>query len=327
VREAAQQVGYRDDRWSASRHARRDDGLAGRTGNVGIVLEACERFADPFWAPVLEGATEELLRLGYGVRFNFLDVDLEDERNKRQISPDNVDGLIVLGGMESPSIVGDVGWPVPMVVAIGPDCRPDWEADLRHDVITMEKRVAMGQLVDHLLALGRRRLVFFGPSPEYDRRAEGFVLAMTRRNVPVGQDSLIACGFSAEEGQNAMSALLRRLDEFGEAPDGVVCASDLVAIGALRALKEYGVRVPDDMAVTGFDDIAFAADTHPPLTTLHVPKALFGGLAARQLLERIERPDQPPIILTVPSRLVVRESCGARLSAQPAGQAADGRHA
>ncbi len=79
----------------------------------------------------------------------------------------------------------------------------------------------------------------------------------------------------------------------------------------MRAAKERGLRLPDDLAITGFDDISFARDLDPPLTTIHVPKELLGELAVRKLMERINRPDRPPVVQTVQTTLVVRASCGA----------------
>ncbi len=94
-------------------------------------------------------------------------------------------------------------------------------------------------------------------------------------------------------------------------PQAVICANDAIAIATLCAARACGLRVPHDLAITGFDDIAFARDLDPPLTTVHVPKQLVGETAVRRLIERIARPALPPIIQVVPTALIVRRSCGA----------------
>jgi DNA-binding LacI/PurR family transcriptional regulator len=93
-------------------------------------------------------------------------------------------------------------------------------------------------------------------------------------------------------------------------PDAIVCASDRLAIGAIQWLHQHRLRVPTDVAVTGFDDIPEAAFTIPPLTTVHVHKHLIGELAAERVVRRIENEDEVPLLIQTPTRLVIRQSCG-----------------
>lgn len=94
-------------------------------------------------------------------------------------------------------------------------------------------------------------------------------------------------------------------------PDAIMCASDAIALGALQWLQANGYRIPDDVAVTGFDNIPDASLTYPPLTTVHLHKHLLGRLAAEQLHRCIEHPNDPPLIVVTPTSLVIRRSCGA----------------
>jgi len=100
-------------------------------------------------------------------------------------------------------------------------------------------------------------------------------------------------------------------------PDALVCGCDAIAIGAMRAAKECGLRLPNDLAIAGFDDIPFGRDLDPPLTTIHVPKELLGELAVRKLVERVIHPVRPPVVQMVQTTLVVRGSCGAPRSFGP----------
>jgi LacI family transcriptional regulator len=95
-----------------------------------------------------------------------------------------------------------------------------------------------------------------------------------------------------------------------EAPDAIVCANDQMAIGAIRERRAAGIRVPADISVTGFDDVYLGALLTPPLTTVHQPMRLLGERACAMLLERIAEPGLPRRVERLPTKLVIRESCG-----------------
>lgn len=308
VRAVAQQLNYQPA--GVTRRPAPAPGAARRGGNIGLVLRATYRFTDPFWSPVLEGITDEVLRQGYHIRFSFLVDDLAHSRRRRLLQSRYVDGLILIGDM---GLLDDVAGPEPpdhIVVIAGFD-QSRWESDVRFDVITMEKRAAVDRLVGHLVALGRRRLGFLGPLPDYDRRGEGFIHALARRDLPLDPALYVQCDFSTEAGYAAARELL---DRAVPAPDALICACDTIAIGAMRAAKERGLHLPDDLSIAGFDNIPFSRDLDPPLTTVQVPKQLMGELAARRLIERMNHPEWPPIIQTVPTTLLVRASCGESLT-------------
>lgn len=281
-----------------------------RTSNIGLVLRATYRFTDPFWSRVLEGVTDEALRLGYHIRFSFLVNDLAYRRRQRLLQSRYIDGLILIGDMGLLDDVAALDPPEHMVVIAGFD-QLRWESEVLFDVITMEKHAALDRLVGHLVALGHQRLGFLGPLPDHDRRGEGFVHALARRGLALDPALYVECDFSTEAGYAATHALL---SQPAPALDALICACDTVAIGAMRAAKERGLRLPDDLAIAGFDNIPFSRDLDPPLTTVQVPKELMGELAARRLIERINHPEWPPIIQTVPTTLVARASCGEALA-------------
>jgi len=183
----------------------------------------------------------------------------------------------------------------PFGEAIGPartvvieDDKTRWKLPLKADVIAIEKRRAIYAVVDHLAALGRRRIGFLGPTGGGDERAEAFVQAMARRDLPVDPTLLVDASWSTEDAYPVAKALLAR---HGGRIDALVCACDTIAIGAMRAAKECGLRLPDDLAITGFDDIPFARDLDPPLTTVRVPKEQlvpFAGNGSASSVSRFE---------------------------------------
>jgi DNA-binding LacI/PurR family transcriptional regulator len=305
VWQAANELGYRP---TGTRQ--RVSAAAERPGkHIGLILAATYRFADPFWSRVLEGVTEEVLRLGHHISFSLIVDDLEHEHRRRHISAQEIDGLVLLG---DPSMVARVnGFDVPehIVIVAGSDTLR-WESDVRYDVITMEKWTAMHVLVQHLISCGRRRLGFVGPAPVTDRRGEGFLHALHWAGLALSPGSYLECGYSTE---SAYAVTRQFLADHPGQVDGLVCICDTVAIGALRAAKELGMRLPADLAISGYDNNPFSRDLDPPLTTIQVPKELMGELAARRLIERMDHPYWPPIIQLVPTTLVIRKSCGEAL--------------
>ncbi|MFB9662489.1 LacI family DNA-binding transcriptional regulator [Glycomyces mayteni] len=157
--------------------------------------------------------------------------------------------------------------------------------------------------VDYLIAQGRRRIATIaGPLDMVAGRArlDGYRAALADAD----RRAIVAVGdFTAESGQAAMRQLLADEPDL----DAVFVASDLMAHGALQALREAGRRVPDDVAVVGFDDIALATYSDPPLTTVRQPIAEIGRTMARTMLRVLEGHDVEPMTI-LPTELVVRES-------------------
>ncbi|MEU6250809.1 LacI family DNA-binding transcriptional regulator [Glycomyces sp. NPDC047010] len=157
--------------------------------------------------------------------------------------------------------------------------------------------------VDYLIAQGRRRIATIaGPLDMVAGRArlDGYRAALADAD----RRAIVAVGdFTAESGQAAMRQLLADEPDL----DAVFVASDLMAHGALQALREAGRRVPDDVAVVGFDDIALATYSDPPLTTVRQPIAEIGRTMARTMLRLLEGHDVEPMTI-LPTQLVVRES-------------------
>ncbi len=163
-------------------------------------------------------------------------------------------------------------------------------------------------MTGHLLACGHRKLAFIqGPEPNHDarERRRGFeeTVAATRGTT----SRLLQGDYSEESGHRAGRALLSGKDR----PDAVFAANDMMAIGCLSAFNEAGVRVPEEIALAGFDDIPIARYMHPPLTTVRVQISELGHVALERLMIRMQAPDTPePGVTTLACEVVVRASCG-----------------
>jgi DNA-binding LacI/PurR family transcriptional regulator len=167
-----------------------------------------------------------------------------------------------------------------------------------------------GQLAGaHLLAQGCRRIAFLGQAdehyPEFADRYRGLCEAQAEFGIAPDRALQVDAYTTEEEGYAAARELLRRGADF----DAVFAASDLIAMGAMRALAEAGRRVPDDVALIGFDDIPAASMANPPLTTVMQDLRGAGELLVESLLAQIDEREAP--VATLPARLVVRRSSGA----------------
>ncbi len=160
----------------------------------------------------------------------------------------------------------------------------------------------------HLIAHGRKRIAFLGSAdshyPEFHDRYRGYLAAHQTAGVTPDRGLQIDAITTEAAGQAAAEALIAS----GQPFDAILAASDLIALGAMRALAAAGVRVPEDVAVVGFDDIPAATQANPPLTTVMQDPALAGRTLVETLLGRIR--EQPVEGQLLPTRLVVRQSCG-----------------
>jgi DNA-binding LacI/PurR family transcriptional regulator len=170
-------------------------------------------------------------------------------------------------------------------------------------------------LMDHLIALGHRRIGFLhGVAREglasmrvavYREKCQTLGLP-SPPGLPSRQDEclVVNCGHTMQDGYQATQELLDLYDP----PTAIWAVNDLLAIGALRAMRERGLRVPKDISLAGFDDIAFAAQLYPPLTTVDIHGQELGRRAARLLFRRIEDPTLDPTHEMLDTELVVRSS-------------------
>lgn len=273
-----------------------------RTDCVALVVSESEDrvFAEPFFAGVIRGVSAEIADTSFQLWLAMSNGSTDRSRLGRHLTAQHVDGAMLLslhGDDPLPGLLEDSGLPTVLggrPTGFSPHCYVD-----------VDSHAGARLAVDHLVSRGRRRIATIaGPQDMLAgvARLDGYREALQAEGLP----DLVAYGqFSETSGQAAMDELLAR----GPDIDAVFVASDPMAFGAMRAIKRSGRRIPDDVAVVGFDGSPAAANTEPPLTTVHQPAEVMGRHMARLLLARIDDagPPERPSVILVPD-LVVRES-------------------
>jgi LacI family transcriptional regulator len=305
VLEVIQQLGYVPDGAAQS--------LSRRRKHI-IGLVCVERLAPQqydiesmsllFYDEILRGVEQRIRDLNWSLLITYLNESNVADVARLNTLSGKVDGLLVGEGIVPPDELARLEERIPIVAVSGDP------AERAADVVTADNRAGSAALVSHLVEVHHRRRLFHvdGPASAPDAKERrlglGQVLEAHPGTALIGSYS---GRFSVQSGVEAGELLLARRDDL---PDAVVCANDQMAIGVLQAFARGGVRVPDDLAVTGFDDIFPGSLSDPSLTTVHQPMRLLGERACARLLERIATPDLPPQVELLPTALVLRRSCG-----------------
>ena len=184
------------------------------------------------------------------------------------------------------------------------------EREGEHHVISIDNARGAADMVRHLVDLGHRRIAIIrGAAGNYDaaERLSGYRQALEDAGCMADPSLQVQGDFTEASGHRAARTLLALPDP----PTAIFCANDSMAIGALSALHELGIRVPGDVTVVGFDDIPLARYMNPPLSSVHVPIFEMGERAARRLIAALAgEKSLPPRHERLPTRLVIRASCG-----------------
>jgi LacI family transcriptional regulator len=265
-----------------------------------------EREGVLFIEEVLRGVQLALRPAGWSVLISVLpDADRSDAYRQLQKISAKVDGMVIAEGIIGSGQLARLAARIPVVLAAGSLDEP------HADAVDADNWSGTTALARHLLEQhGRRRLFYIaGPpeAPDAQERRRAFEQAVARHPGAIMTGSFEG-RFATISGQLAVREILAAPGR--ELPDAIVCCNDQMAIGAMRELQAAGIRVPADIAVTGFDDIRFGALFTPPLTTVRQSLRLIGERACALLLERIADPALPRRAERLPTELIVRESCG-----------------
>ena len=298
VLEAARKLNYHPD--ASGRKL-----VSGKSSTVGLVLQqsAEQIIADAFLLHVMMGIEQSVSQSGFHVLLKSND-PAHPQRYTQLVSENLVDGIIVSGPRQDDEDLKkfyESGFPVVLMGQLNEDTLPFV------DVNAVEGAAVATR---YLIQLGHRRIACItNASLQYtsaQQRRQGYINALNEAGIPVEEALMREGAYTSESGFEAMQHILA----LPVLPTAVFVASDVVALGAMQAIRNAGMRIPEDMAVVGFDDIPMAPYFDPPLTTIRLPAFQLGWTAGKQLIAlMLGRPlEQHSILLD--SELVVRKSAG-----------------
>ena len=275
--------------------------ISGRTRVLGLVIPmiVTSLFKDPFFSLLAQGISSACTNNNYTLMLWLIEPDFETRTHNTILNNRFIDGIIVASSkISDPLIEALVCRKIPLV-QVG--------RNKLSDVSSIDADNIQGAMtaVRHLVSIGRKQLATItGHMEIYSGvdRLTGFKNGLTEHNLPILEERIAFGDFTEESGYLQAENLLSKT-----AFDGLYVASDMMAVGAIRAIQEAGLRIPEDIAVVGFDDIPGAAHYQPPLTTIRQPIQQMGAVAAQTLIDQLESKESViPRRIILPTKLMVR---------------------
>ena len=301
VLEAAETLNYYPDATARSM-------VKGKTFILGFVVrqEPDKAYADLLLSEVMRGISEVAGEHGYHLLFK--PVPPEDEKNSLTtlFLERQVDGLIVSGPLSNDQEIVDLFNANAPIILQGRIDYPNIPS------VDINNRKAAEKAVNHLISLGHQRIaIITNASLRYSSakdRLTGYRKALEEGGLTYEEDLVFFGDRTPDSGFHAMKKVLNSSIR----PTAVFIASDTVALGSLNALYQEFIRVPEDMAIMGFDDIPLSRHLAPPLSTIHIPAHELGWNAASLLIKWLDQNEIPEKDCLLDTEIVIRESCGSR---------------
>jgi len=281
-----------------------------RSRMIGLVLprSVSSFFSDPYFPRLTQGIAQASNQYDYTLALFLIGTKEDEDSIYPRISRKGLlDGLLVQSGEIGDQLISRLMNSNLPVVIVG---RPFHTTNISY--IDIDNIAAAFKAVNYLAQLGYRRIgTITGTlvsTAGLDRK-EGYLRALVENGMEIDLNLIASGDFTEAGGYGAMQQLL------AARPDAIFAASDLMAIGATRAMREAGLSIPQDIALVGFDDLPITAQSVPQLTTVHQPIFPFGFKAVEILIDLIENGINPPRRVIMDTELIIRESCGQKLKA------------
>lgn len=257
---------------------------------------------NPFYSRVQLGVTNTCQRYTISLMVANVEVDTSNHPVEwpAMINQQRIDGLIMAGAFIDDTvqmIKRKSDLPIVLVDSYAPN--------LNCDSIVTDNEGGAFKAVDYLVSSGHSRIGLVGwnqfSPPSIHQRKQGYLVAIQQHGL---QACIYESALSREGGQTAVHNLLAKDRQV----TALFCCNDETAIGAMNAIHDLGLRIPQDISLIGFDNIDLATETTPPMTTIHVHKSWMGSLSVQALMERVRNPEQPKITTVLSTDLVVRKT-------------------
>jgi LacI family transcriptional regulator len=276
-----------------------------RMGLISLVIPTSTQslFTDPYFPRLIQGVTQSCNENDITMSLFMLHSEDEEERlYPRVLSRGYVDGVLLASFDRADPLIERLETNKMPFIMMG---RPDEPSNASY--IDVNNEAGAYAAVTHLIRQGRTRIATITGRQDMSSgidRFLGYKAALSERGLSIDEDLIVNGRFNEVEAYNAMLQLLPYK------PDAVFVASDGMAYGALRALRQNNMSVPDEIALIGFDDLPSSATSDPPLTTIRQPIRRMGALAVDMLLDIINEGLEPPRRLVLPTELIIRQTCG-----------------
>lgn len=295
VEKALRELDYRP-----SRVARRLRMNSGRANLVGLIIPDIQ---NPFYAEIARGVEDAAYANQYAVLLCNSDEDLAKERFYLDVMhAESVDGVVLPPFDDNDrAVVERVKSGMPVV------CVDRSLARMKTDLVEVDNHQGAYEAVAHLIARGHEHIGLIEGRVQVStnrERRRGYVDALAAAGIALRKDLMRAGDFRQESGRVLTNELL----DLRKPPTALFVVNNLMTVGALAALHERRLRIPQDVAIVGFDDLPWAEALDPPLTVVRQPAREVGRQAMELLLRRIMEPDRPPVTVRLQPRLVIRHS-------------------
>jgi DNA-binding LacI/PurR family transcriptional regulator len=278
--------------------------VTSKTNSVALVIPESESRlgSEPYFSAVIRGVSAALAETRTQLQLVLVRDQGERDQLTESVAERRVDGVLLVSVHEHdplPGLLEDLGLPTVLAGRRGPG------ESLAH--VHSDNTGGAAAAVRHLLSRGRSKVATITGPLDMDvarSRLQGWREALTEAARPAGEELVAAGDFTEEGGGIAMRSLLEQVPDL----DAVFVASDVMAAGAMVELRRAGRRIPDDVAVVGFDDSIIARHSSPPLTSVRQPVEEIGSTIAHLLLEEINDSEAPRRHVVLPTQLVVRDS-------------------
>jgi DNA-binding LacI/PurR family transcriptional regulator len=280
-----------------------------RTGRTGMLALVVPEIDVPYFSELARDVITAAEEFGYRV---MIDQTGHDHERERELLTGDGRTMLFDGILFSPLVTKEELLEMNAATSMPLVLLGEHDFDGRYDHVAIDNVKAAQDATGHLVSLGRTRFAAIGAQPLVvyatpQQRTAGYEAALTAAGMPVDARYMQpAAHYRRADGYRAARELL----ELDPRPDAIFCYSDLLAMGAIRAVFDAGLSVPEDVAIIGIDDIEEGRYSRPSLTTVSLDTPFIAHHAVARLLARIEDPDAPAGEVVAPHAIVVRESTG-----------------
>ncbi|MEH7011575.1 LacI family DNA-binding transcriptional regulator [Neobacillus niacini] len=304
--EAVKELGYVPNQHARNLVANHHQKNKTKTMKIGWVADPKLVEIYPYYSSIVTGISDHIMNAGYTL-VNIYKEELQNETQLLKfVHESGIEGLILLDKID----VSILEYIIQYMPVVGVDFH---YADTTISVIDFDREAAGKMAVEHLIQQGHQKIGFLGggigekfENLEGEKRYIGYQKAMSEAGLTIHSEWVYNTKWSMEISYESMSRLLR--DCAHHLPTAMFCSSDMMAIAAMRAVFENKLRIPEDIAFVGLDNIEMSKYSSPPLTTIDIPKYEIGELAAKTIIDWVEEKTKLPIKILVPFQVVIRES-------------------